>query len=93
MPYSSIVFLVLTCVDLQNQTFWGLIFQVLAPRVIMPNVGHNPLHLKEMFHIFVISLSCVVTVSGMGFQMRLCLYLSYPSFASLLSFAVEALLI
>ena len=42
IPCSSMVFLVLIPINFPNQTFWGLIFPVPAPRVRVPDVGHNP---------------------------------------------------
>lgn len=46
IPRSSRILLVLITTDFQTQTFWGLVFLVLAPRVGAPGVRQNPFTLR-----------------------------------------------
>ena len=57
IPYSPLVLLDISPVDLQSQMFWGLISSMQVQRVRVPDIGHKSLLLRKKLGICEISLT------------------------------------
>jgi len=64
IPYTPLVLLDISTVDLQSQMFWGLISSMQVQRVRVPDIGHKSLLLRKKLCICEISLTVGLQPGG-----------------------------
>ena len=91
IPYSPLVLLDISTVDLQSQMFWGLISSMQVQRVRVPDIGHKSLLLRKKLCICEISLIVSLHTGDGVFDGTMSLASFTHLIVDLLSFIVEEL--